>query len=595
MPFILNTQLLSCVFSFYTPKQRLKIVAINKRIQRAMNISIEHYKMQSSFRYVIKPTDNFLAYFDYYNKYYKVKEYKDYLYYYLCDYAKTNFIYINFSYFFENVKYIRDNCILTITSTKNILPLKLLFPSIVGVEITIDSIKTEEIEMIFDNVIPNTIEYFTLKFKRQTLNENNESETLMKRLIKMDNLKKINIKRLPFISLEQYEKINNINKIESIGFEFIRFNKKEREVLTGILKKINHLKEIFFHFYCKTETFNFLSLLSHNKNTITSITIFNIIIKNNTNFSDFPNLTSLSIKNSTIQFLSGLERIYSLKKLKLKYTIINILSLIKVIENNPLLETIKLESNTLTKENNNYIIRLGKTLSTLKMLNKIKVIFSEANLQQLSKKLDCLLLNLTNNSITDLTIGSIVNNYYYCLEHFPNLISLQFNGFTQQKQKVPNKEVKFNYLQLQNLSLSNCFLTEFDIKSYLFKCTNLTNLSLIDIKINIHLIYTLVKNIKKFKFIKKYFMDNVMISFNTIDFSNSFRKELYQNIIQCPFLEVFIIKNYKTIGYESRKPYQVPSLLIPELPFLKEFQFFEKNILYLIYEETQFSSSNQCF
>ena len=239
MPLLINASLLSYVLSYYNPKKILQIVSISKRIQNLMDISIKHYQIQSSFKDIIKPIDDFCSYVLYYFQHYNIKSNLHYLTYYLLEYSQTtNKVFINpqNKYVQTLIKLIPKNIVLTITTTKNIIPSIKNYSTIVGVNIILDSFTEEDINYLFDSIIPISIEFFSFKSNNLFKSEGN---TLLKRLNKLPYLKEIKLKGIILDNCwKEYNNFKNITKIESICFNFNNPIKKRK-----IKKILNHLQK----------------------------------------------------------------------------------------------------------------------------------------------------------------------------------------------------------------------------------------------------------------------------------------------------------------------------------------------------------------
>ena len=251
--------------------------------------------------------------------------------------------------------------------------------------------------------------------------------------------------------------------------------------------------------------------------------------------------------------------------------------MIKIIENNPLLETLKIQLYFSEKESNNYFIRLGKAISNLRMIKEVSLLPPMFLPVKSFNKLMFAFDNVNNDNITEFEGQSESLNYLSCLQQFYQLTDLSIDSSVKTEFK---KEVilKFNCLQLLNITLTNIQLTLNDVNCFLLKCTNLVNLSLKKPECSIYCIYPLVKNLNKFTTIRTFIIQDIIISsFQFFDFSEDFIKSFLYSFSKCFFIEIFRVSKNSPIINLDRKKYKVNN----EFPLcfcLKEFQFFDFTI-----------------
>ena len=124
--------------------------------------------------------------------------------------------------------------------------------------------------------------------------------------------------------------------------------------------------------------------------------------------------------------------------------------------------------------------------------------------------------------------------------------------------KIKEVILKFNCLQLLNITLTNIQLTLNDVNCFLLKCTNLVNLSLKKPECSIYCIYPLVKNLNKFTTIRTFIIQDIIISsFQFFDFSEDFIKSFLYSFSKCFFIEIFRVSKNSPIINLDRKKYKV--------------------------------------
>ena len=92
--------------------------------------------------------------------------------------------------------------------------------------------------------------------------------------------------------------------------------------------------------------------------------------------------------------------------------------MIKIIENNPLLETLKIQLYFSEKESNNYFIRLGKAISNLRMIKEVSLLPPMFLPVKSFNKLMFAFDNVNNDNITKFEGQSESLSYLRCLQNF---------------------------------------------------------------------------------------------------------------------------------------------------------------------------------
>ena len=496
--------------SNYLPlKKKLEIFSISKLYQKKFNLSIKHFQFNSEINILINENSKFYSeYFDYFiNKFSKIisKEIIEKMIYEKLNKLKNIIIKLNSYHQYTNT--------ILEQHFKNIY---LIFPINKQLENIKFNYKNYQISSL---IFKGNGNIFLNENMVNTINNFIYSDNIQKLVIKNCILSKANynfqilLKKLHLnknLRILDFSKNFIINSIEKKYFNLFLLNNNIQNFKINL--SFNSTKKCFneLNFFKTMKQLNKISIicdsdfstkimekLLFHSNKLKSITLSNIIISGNFDFSQFKNLEEFSINNSK-GIINKFEINKSLKKLKIKNVIIDEDILFNILNNSKnTLEYFEINQ----KISNNKIINC---IYSLKEIKYLKIINIEL-LMTLNK------LNLKKIIELKIELNEHLNKY------FPD-----------------------NLLQLKKISLKNNISIQKECLLNILKVENLTKLSFKNIKFKRDIISILGNNFKNLRFLKSISLNN---NFDYINNDNNLIENLIINLKHCSFLQSLSIKN----------------------------------------------------
>ena len=526
--------------SIYLPlKKKLEIFSISKLYQKKFNISIKHFQFNNEINIFINENSKFYSeYFDYFiNKFSNIisKEIIENIIFEKLNKLKNIIIKLNSYHQYTN-KILEQNF-------KNI---NLIFPI------------NKQLENINYNY--NNYQISSLIFKGNGnifLNENmvNKinnfiySENIQKLVIKNCILSKANynfqilLKKLHLNQNLRFLDFSNnfiINSIDKKYFNLFLLNNNIQNFKINLsfnstkkcfneldyfktMKKLNHISII-----CDLDfSSKIIEKLLFHSNKLKSISLSNIIISGNFDFSQFKNLEEFSINNSK----GIINKFYlnsSLRKLKIKNVII--------------------EEEILY----NILINSKNTLEYFEITQKISN----------SKITNCI---YSLKEIQYLKISNIQFQFIFNL-NLKKIIELKIELNEQMNSYFPD-----NFIHLKKISLKNNLSIKKKCLLNILKVENLTKLSLKNIKLKGEIISILGNNLKNLRFLKSISLNE---NFDYINDDKKLIENLLLNLKHCTFLRSLTIKNNNI----DNKLFGILYFQFDNIPILQKLNISNNNI-----------------
>ena len=578
----LNNSVKAIILQYYDDIKTLQLIRINKKLQTALGVSIEDYKMIHSFKKLIMPSRNMSAYFVYYSNLFpsiSKEKIKHYLLYYLKEYSKTHLITISSVDPFSSVilQEVPDNISLHIVS-KDINVKR--NTNIKEVKINIDCFVVEkDILEILSKLIPDSIDVLHFdNFFDWRQYEIQPKELLLEELSKFSHIRRIgtNDESMRFRSdyIQMCDKI--FPNLECVRLTIPgAFKFADKDTLRDSANKLNNVESIFIDF-SRRINFNCLSLLSPIRKQLKEIRISNARIFD-WDFKMFPQLDKLRIESTF--FMGKYPNILSFNRLKVIDFFcvdIDIKVVNQFIKANVLLEEFNLNGK-LEYYNKEDYIKTGKILSGLKFLKSVSLSFCGnilTNVRQ-NEIVDQIIEYFFSDSLLRLKLEATKLSCYTLCCHFHNLEELIVTkvpiiNSTKKKEEINILETDYNKDKLQSLEVTGLSLTYPILTNFIFSLRNLRNLILSRGKMNITTMIYLLRNLKVFKLVRKISIEYNMIQDDYyIDYVDLF-PTFYKGLKECSLLEEFI---YIPVKMGVNIPIRRPKVLISckVFPFLSIF------------------------
>ena len=524
----------------YLPfKKFLEIFTISKFYQKKFDISINHFQFINEINIFINENSIFYSeYFDYFI--YKFsnfisKEIIEYIIYEQLKQLKNIIIKLNSYHQYTNI-ILKQNF-------KNIY---LIFPinkQLENINYNYNNYKISSLifkgngNIFLSENMVNKINNFIYSDNIQKLvikdcilsKENYNFQILLKKLYLNQNLRLIDFSK-NFIINSIDKKYFNLfllnNKIQNfkINLSFNSTKKCFNELdYFKTMKKLNAISII-----CDLDfSSKVIEKLLFHSNKLKSITLSNVIISGNFDFSKFNNLEEFSICDSQ-GIINKFDLNSSLKKLKIKNVI---------IEEEILNNILNISKNTLEYFEINQKISNSKINNCIYSLKKIKYL-----------------------KIINIEFPPIIFNL-----NLKNIIELKIELNEQLNSYFPD-----NLIQLKKISLKNKISIQKKCLLNILKVENLTKLSLKKIKLKGEIISILGNNLKNLRFLKSISLQE---NFEYLDDKNLI-ENLIINLKYCAFLQSLSIKNNNI----DNKLFGILFFQFDNIPILQKLNISNNNI-----------------
>ena len=582
------------LLSFFSEKKRFNIIKTSKFYQIKLGYLKEDFALIDSLAEVVKERYDMSAYLHYYTmKYPNIDKLsiESYLLTYFKEYCNDSPIYLSNEGEFtaKVISVLSKNIVLNIDSLNEIKGVDVVNSEIKRVNVRIENISKEDIEILFDTLIPRKVR--EINFEMQFLPEMYEIEpdVVYNKINKLTKLRKMIIQEQLYEE-DFFKNFGELTQLETISIILPNLNPNQRKMLKKNISAFASLNEINLTFMSKP-SFKIWSIIPSKYKSIQSLSLSNINIKSSLKLNELERIEKLSL--SKVSFATtniGLEDIKSLKEFTITDAEISLNGLAMILLNNPLLSKLKIKLNQkkveVTESAATFLTNAIQSLRclteltldchpfvTIGQLSLINFIVTKCNSPMLER------LSIENDyrsSIIEIFVNScslshLSINYQNCIKTDESIYKSAIKQFAKQ------------FVKYKTVSLTWYCIKEAFVEGFLFNCVNIENINLNGSMISSKNLRSLLHNLHRFTNLKTFFFVDIRLENNIYPDLEEIFPKFNWSINHCTLLEEFKF-SIKDHDYENRFLHYTNG--IPLFPFMRTLQ------LYPLFFEALFLSAH---
>lgn len=579
------------LLSFFSEKKRFSIIKTSKFYQIKLGYIKEDFALIDSLAEVVQERDDMSSYLNYYTmKYPNIDRLsiESYLLTYFKEYCNDSPICVSNEGAFtpKVISVLSRNVVLNIDSLEEIEGVDVVNSEIKRVNVRIENISEEEIEILFNRMIPRKVR--EIIFEKKFLPEFYEIQpnVIYQKMNKLTNLRKFIIQEQLYED-DFFKNFGELSKLETISVVLPNLNPNQRKILKKSFSTFASLKEINLTFLFKP-SFKIWSIIPSKFKSIQSLSLSNITMKPSLKLNELESIEKLSLSKVSFPTTNiGLEDIKSLKEFTLTDAEISLNGLSMILLNNPLLTKLKLQiklSNIELTESDAAF--LSNAIQKLRCLTEFAIDCQPSGFGNNQLSLTTFIVTRCNSPLLERLM--IENGYS------GSIVEILINFRSLQHLRIKNPHWSANYKtdkstveqfakqcgQYKTVSLSYYFINEAFIECFLYNCANIENIDLNKSEISANNLRSLLHNLHKFQKLKKFSFLNIKLVCSIYPDLEGLFPKFNWSINQCTFLEEFKFSIWDT-EYDEKITHFKNG--IPFFPFMHTLQiypsFFEELFL----------------
>lgn len=588
-----NEKTVLVLLSFFDEKKRLNIIKTSKSYQIKLGYIKDDFVLIDSLAEIVQERDDMSSYLKYYTmKYPNIDKLsiESYLLTYFKEYIKDSPIVLSNENEFTStvINLLSENIVLNIVSLKAIEGVNIVNSTkIRKVNVKIENINKEQIEILFNTLIPKKVQELNFEYKFLPSLYEIEPNIIYEKITSLKELRKFTIQE-ELLEENFIKYFGGLKKLENISLLLPNLNFNQRKTFRKALTKYNSLRELNISFMNKPP-FKIWSVIPVKFKGIQSLTLSNINMKKSLKLNQLEQIEKLTLSKVSFPDTNiGLEDIKTLKEFTITESEISSKGLAMIILNNPLLTKLTFKLNEQNQENSESdLIFLANAIQSLKLLTELSFYCQPNLLNNGGVSETTILVNrFVSPSLERLTIESVYSGSftdillnYKNLEHL-QLISSYNNKSDENIDKTILEQFAKQYINYKTFSFNRCLLKTPIIESFLFKCTNVENINFDGSYVSSNNLKTLLHSLHHFNNLKRFSFIDVNLENKVYPDLEEFFPKFNNSINQCSLLEEFKFSIKDMLYIENIKHFKNG---IPFFPFMKTLliypSFFEKLFL----------------